>query len=183
MKIISRKEALQAGLTRYFTGQPCLHEHVTERRTDNSTCTECDRTSSHAWYKTNLEKARACRRAWKKANPEKHRALNRAWKKANPEKTYAHTRAYRKANPTKYSAYDRARAARELNAMPTWACKQSIQNVYAEAFRLTKSTSIPHHVDHIVPLKGKNVCGLHVHYNLQAIPAAENIKKSNRFDS
>lgn len=65
---------------------------------------------------------------------------------------------------------------------PPWADRQSILAVYAEAKRLTLETGILHHVDHIIPLQGELVSGLHVAENLRAIPAAENLRKRNRYE-
>lgn len=57
-----------------------------------------------------------------------------------------------------------------------------IAEVYALADKLSRDTGVPHDVDHIMPIAGRNVCGLHVHNNLRAIPASENRKKSYKFD-
>lgn len=65
-------------------------------------------------------------------------------------------------------------------ATPKWADWDKIAAVYGERDRLTAETGIPHHVDHIEPLAGKTVCGLHVHWNLRAIPAIDNMKKGAR---
>jgi hypothetical protein len=65
---------------------------------------------------------------------------------------------------------------------PTWADQQDIAAVYERAARVAAETGIPHHVDHVIPLQGKLVSGLHVANNLQPIPARDNILKSNRFE-
>jgi 5-methylcytosine-specific restriction endonuclease McrA len=71
----------------------------------------------------------------------------------------------------------------KINATPAWLTKEDhvqIQELYeiAQAFKLY--TGQQYHVDHIVPLQGKNVCGLHVPWNLQVLEASENIRKSNK---
>jgi hypothetical protein len=69
------------------------------------------------------------------------------------------------------------RAARMMLATPKWADWDKIAAIYEERDRLSAETGVPHHVDHILPLAGKLVCGLHVHWNLRAIPAVDNLKK------
>lgn len=64
---------------------------------------------------------------------------------------------------------------------PRWADMDKIRAVYRERDRLTLETGVQHHVDHIVPIGGRNVCGLHVEFNLQVIPSGDNLRKSNKF--
>lgn len=74
------------------------------------------------------------------------------------------------------------RRAAKLRATPAWADLVAIEAFYLEAARISIQTKVTHHVDHIVPLQGRTVCGLHVHYNLQILTGAENVAKSNKLD-
>lgn len=90
---------------------------------------------------------------------------------------------YRKNNPEKFVALNAKRRAVKLNATPRWLTKEHLEEIEelflcARMFRLY--TGQEYHVDHIVPLQGKNVCGLHVPWNLQVILAKENLSKSNK---
>ena len=72
-----------------------------------------------------------------------------------------------------------------LNATPTWLTaiqKAQIAEFYEIAEALNTQTGVKHHVDHIVPLKGKTVTGLHAPWNLQILTATQNISKGNRYE-
>jgi len=70
--------------------------------------------------------------------------------------------------------------------MPEWLDKNEVNRIaskYELAKYLSEETGIPWHVDHIIPLQGENVCGLHVPWNLRVIPAYENTNKRNTIRS
>lgn len=67
-------------------------------------------------------------------------------------------------------------------ATPPWVDADQLEATYIEAWRLRQLTGVPYEVDHIVPLMGATVSGLHVPWNLRVIPAWKNNAKSNRFD-
>lgn len=70
--------------------------------------------------------------------------------------------------------------------MPDWLTqgqRDEINSIYAEARRISRETGVEHHVDHIVPLKGHEVRGLHVAWNLRIVPAEVNLKKGNRLEA
>lgn len=149
-----------------------------------------------AWYVTNLELTRARSAAWRKANPEQFTICRNLWTRRNPgriadhkiryyqankKKVKAAARLWLKANPDKRRAIDARRRAAELRAIPVWAKVKDINHVYTEAARISAETGIVHHVDHVVPLRSKWVCGLHCLENLEIIPSNENQAKGNRF--
>lgn len=73
------------------------------------------------------------------------------------------------------------RRVHQDQATPAWADKKAIRAIYERAQRITRETGRKMHVDHVIPLKGRLVTGLHIETNLQILPAAENVRKSNKF--
>lgn len=118
--------------------------------------------------------------AWMKKNPEKNRIKSRAWRRRNPEKHYAQNEEYRKAHPEKHNAKSKKSYAAKRRSIPKWANLLLIEGVYRLAALKTRTTGSVWHVDHIVPLQSKVVCGLHVENNLMVIPAKDNHLKGNR---
>lgn len=84
------------------------------------------------------------------------------------------------ANPGAVRAITARRRAARRRAVPIWADKTAIDAFYREAVRMTRETGISYEVDHIVPLQGETVCGLHVAANLQILTKAENVRKHNK---
>lgn len=131
------------------------------------------------------QKVRATKRRSDDAYREKER-LKAAARKATLEGYQARCNAqskYKKANPYKGAKDASYRRAMQLSATPMWLSKEHLAEMevmYAEASKLTASGDT-HHVDHIVPLRSKIVCGLHVPWNLQLLQAFDNLSKNNRW--
>ena len=147
-----------------------------------------------AYRKRHPERVKAARiegkerdRAWRKENQERINALAREKYIKKTRRPPFDERAWRskwmESNRDWYLArsaqYAAARRAIQKLATPAWANLFFIKEIYHLSRLRTKHLGTKHQVDHIIPLYGKNVCGLHVEQNLRVIPAIENIRKSN----
>ena len=120
---------------------------------------------------------------WNKQDLEKNRIRTANWRKNNPTKKKCFDKNWYLKNKDKVNATTTKRRATKLNATPPWLTndhKKQITKIYKSCSEISKQTGVQHHVDHIVPLKGKEVCGLHVPWNLQILTATENLSKNNR---
>lgn len=139
----------------------CFHAAAALR---NSKKREEVRAYKKEWYHQNKNKIRQYNDA---RDPVKKKESQKKWRQENPEKLCAATSRYRAA---------------KLRRSPEWLTEEHhwmIQEVYEIAKLRTDATGVPHEVDHVVPLQGDVVSGLHVPWNLQVIPARENRSKGN----
>lgn len=169
MNIIARQEAKAQGLTRYFTGKPCVHGHIDERLIKNKTCITCAAISSAKAKAKKPEKYHAHASAWNKRNPDKIREIQRKVNRANPARRNLWTSNYRQAKDDRMPAWLNSGQLAEMEGVYTYCS-------------VLRNAGLDYHVDHVVPLRGKIVSGLHVPWNLQVISGADNVRKGNRFD-
>lgn len=135
-----------------------------------------------AWSEKNREKLRAAKNAWN-AKPEAkaaQKARSRKHHESNRDKTNAAHAAWAARNKGKVAALAAKYRSDKLNQTPPWADLEAIDAVYIEAGALRKQ-GYPATVDHVIPLRGEAVSGLHVASNLQIIHDLDNKRKSNRF--
>lgn len=105
---------------------------------------------------------------WRLANPEKVKKIAQKWNRNNPVAAYQHT------------VNRRTRLTKRTPLWLTDSDRKTIKQMYQKAYKISLTTGIKHHVDHIVPLRGVNVSGLHVPWNLQVLTAVENQSKGNK---
>ena len=139
-----------------------------------SRCKVCKKTSSRDHYQNNKE-------YYKEYGRENKQKIKDYYQNNKDAFRVAQSR-WQKNNKDKGNAKQAKRRATKLQATPQWADLGKIQEVYKEAQRLTELLGIEMHVDHIVPLQGTLVSGLHVETNLQILTAVENLRKSNKFE-
>ena len=184
----SREEAKQTGSKYYFTGQPCKHGHIAPRKTKGS-CLDCLKAE---WTKGNETRADYFRQynqsdAGQKAKKEyyarnKEEIIARAQARPDAAKT-AYKQEYKTRNPDLYKELVSLRRRRFRQATPKWLTteqKLEIRLQYRLAIELSRTTKQRYAVDHIIPIQGEEVCGLHVPWNLRVITQEENLKNSNK---
>jgi hypothetical protein len=134
------------------------------------------------WYERNKELTKERARAWHLANPEKVSEKNIKHKNKNKDRLIEYNKQWFANNKDKRASYEGKRRSAQLQRTPVWdSDAHLIIAKYQLAAMLTQASGTPYHVDHIIPLQGKNVSGLHVFSNLRVIPGAENVKKSNSY--
>ena len=114
------------------------------------------------------------------ARRERDRQRSRDWHACPTNK--ARAKDWYQANRGRVVEYTAARRADKTGQMPPWADRLAIQAIYDKCVEVSEQTGIPHEVDHIIPLNGLKVSGLHIPENLQIITAEENRAKSNKFE-
>jgi hypothetical protein len=115
------------------------------------------------------DRAAETRLEWQRANPEKVNEFCKQWRDKYPEKNLAKAIRYRASRDNRTVSWDK-----ELTDLV-------VQEASHKCFLMQKLTGYAWHVDHVIPLNGKTVSGLHVWNNLSVIPASQNMSKGNRY--
>ena len=138
-------------------------------------------TSRRQSYQKHKEKVLAQAAVYRAANLERERANRKAHYERNKAHVLAVASDYRKANKPKVNSWQKKYQTKKRSAIPVWADLKKIEKIYETAAWMTENSGEPWHVDHIVPIQSKTVCGLHCEANLTILPATENMSKSNRY--
>lgn len=181
----TRKAALIKGERTYFTEAACVQGHVAPRRAKTGECLTCRTERLFLWRQKNPDKVQKHNKTQYDKFSDKICAAARSYRAENIDAVNAQKRAYQKNNLHVYAKIKAKRKAAELQRTPSWLTQDDhwiIEQAYELAALRTKMLGIAFNVDHIIPLQGKKVSGLHVPLNLQVIPAQENRAKSNRFE-
>jgi hypothetical protein len=184
----TRAEAKATGAKHYFTGEPCKHGHIAPRKTKGA-CVECLKAEWAQAAETRAEYFREynkredvkdSKNAWYQENREQV-IQAAATRPAALLKEYRNT--WKANNKTQVLADNKVRRRKHRDATPSWLTrkqKSEIRQLYQIAITMTQTTGEQYVVDHIVPLRGDSVCGLHVPWNLRVITREENLRKSNK---
>lgn len=181
MKVCTRcstKKSLDSFLIRADTGKlrrqckDCCKNHRAKRYIHNRERYSAEGT---AYYKKNKERIKERHRTYSLEHSAETAERSKKWALANPQRRRAAARARAREKPHLIRASAARYRAKKLNATPRWSETEEIKEFY-------KNCPNGYHVDHVIPLQGKTVSGLHVLGNLQYLTPIENTSKGNRFD-
>jgi hypothetical protein len=156
-----------------------FHKNKSKKDGYNSQCKNCMQQN----YQFTKQHTLLYQKKYYEDNKDKILERVRDYQQSNKDDRSIYMHEYRESNKGKILALNAKRYATKLKATPNWLSQidhKNIEDFYKKAQQLELLTGQKYHVDHIIPLQGENVCGLHVPWNLQVIPAKENLSKSNK---
>jgi len=180
-----RAKSIENGDTRYFTGRPCKYGHIEERNTKSGECLACSRKRSK---QVSEDRKKECPDHWKKIYAryaDKKKAYAKAYREANPEKVKQTINRYREENKSLFTRLQMERQLKIKQARPSWLTEEDmhwINAIYQSSKLIKDEYGVETSVDHMIPIKGKNVCGLHVPWNLRVVTRSYNSKKLNKLE-
>ena len=133
------------------------------------------------YYKENRDRILQYHVEYLGENKERINRYQREHYQKNKESIKQYQAEYLQMHLAEHNATGMKRYALKKNALPVYADLDAIKKIYRKSHLLSLITGIKYHVDHIIPLKGRNVCGLHIETNLQILSASENCSKHNKF--
>ncbi len=145
-------------------------------------CKSCKTINDRKYREKNKAKIRQLKKEYYEANKESISEKNKKKYKDSRSHVIAKSLEWKRKNKAKHNSNCMKRYVTKLKASPKWLDEFMllyIEEMYDQAIKISELTNSQHHVDHIVPLRGKTVCGLHVPWNLQIITASENCSKRN----
>lgn len=194
------KEAKLLGVKHYFTGKCCPKGHVAARLASTRACVDCAREATAEWVARNPEKIKAQQSEYCRKNRDIRIEKVRLWRAKNIQRKRDYTAEHYAKNRQQILAAGRARRAKQKDVeaakaafkraernkrTPSWLSaedKRNMRKIYVFAAEMSRAYGFEWHVDHIYPLHGKLISGLHMPENLQVIPASANRQKSNIFN-
>jgi hypothetical protein len=145
----------------------------------SSWCKACYAAKNKEWTSRHRSYYAARSRKWYWENRTRARTNAKARRIAHPERMKEYFKNWQKDNMHILLANVAKRKAQKIKATPQWANEFFMSEAYHLARLRTKMMGFVWEVDHIIPLRSKMVCGLHVEHNLQVIPAIQNRLKHN----
>lgn len=182
-----KREELKSKLTRIKIQNCVVCEKVFVSRNPKKYCSKiCKKIVASEYKKQYTEKNKEVIKEknaeYYLKNKEKINKRNKKYELKNQEKVRKRRKQWRKENPEKQAVHSSNRRARKRNATLNLDLNSQFNKIYSKRIKLQKNTGIKHNVDHIIPLKNDNICGLHVPWNLQILTFEENMIKGCKFD-
>lgn len=191
--------------------QSDFHKDRTKNDGRSATCKSCAKKRSKTYYHANTDKVKKYRqnnkekiditrkkyvaenkekiasvkKDYAERNKEHLAKAKKKWRENNKDRDDLNHKKYRQENRGRVNATNSRRRAAKLQATPKWITQEQlkeIDEIYQDVQDIQWLAEEKLHVDHIYPLQGKTMCGLHVPENLRIVSASENLKKSNKVE-